>query len=350
MVPIDKRMAKILLTGAAGFIGYNAYRQLSLDHDVVALDNFSTFSNYQIKLDRLQDLTGDISTWTADGKLINDKHKFYRCDIADMNQIKGLFEAHKFDIVIHLAAMTGVRQSITQPEAYKDSNITGFQNVLECCRIYDVKRLVYASSSSVYGGSTDTPFRESAVIDKLLNYYAVTKRENEQAAERYSSLYGMEVIGLRFFTVYGPWTRPDMATYTFMDNIITGKPISLFNHGNMERDFTFVGDVVESLERITMKLQGAEHAASHFIYNIGEGKPVNLRNYVQVLESKLHKKAIIENAPMNEGEMLLTFADCTRLFEFIGYKPRTTVEDGLEKTVEWFLKYRATKMKQAKSE
>ncbi|MCW3127498.1 MAG: nucleotide sugar epimerase [Bacteroidetes bacterium] len=343
-------MAKVLLTGAAGFIGYNAYMRLSADHEVVALDSFSAFSNYQIKQDRVEDITGSRLAWDSNGKLISRDHSFYHIDIADMDQVKRLFSQYEFDIVVHLAAMTGVRQSITEPQEYERSNVLGFLNIMECCGMHDVKKVIYASSSSVYGGSVHIPFREDEQIDKLLNYYAITKRENEIAAEKYSSSYQMQIVGLRFFTVYGPWTRPDMATYTFMDNIMSDKAIKLFNHGNMERDFTYVGDIVESISKIISKLEQKDATEpSHAIYNIGEGKPIHLRKYVEVLESKLHAKAIIENAPMNEGEMLVTFADCSKLFEFIGFRPTTTIEEGLDKTVEWFLKYRDQKLRSPKT-
>jgi UDP-glucuronate 4-epimerase len=333
-------MAKILLTGAAGFIGYNVYKRLISSYDIVALDSFSPFSNYQIKIARLANLTGASPQWDEQRRLKSAKHVFYHIDISDIESLKEIFYTHTFDAVIHLAAMTGVRQSISHPDVYEQSNILGFTNILECCRLYNVSKLIYASSSSVYGGSKETPFRENAPIGKLLNYYAVTKRENELAAERFCSMYPMLAVGLRFFTVYGPWTRPDMATYTFMKNISEGKPIVLFNGGNMERDFTFVDDIVESISRVLSKLiSGHNSLPSHNIYNIGEGKPVNLKDYVAILEGYLQKKAIIESAPMNKEEMESTFADCSRLLDFIGFKPTTSAEQGLSKTVEWFLKY-----------
>jgi len=337
-------MAKILLTGAAGFIGLNVYQRLFQNHEIVALDNFSSFSNHQIKLDRLSHLTGLTNIeWDEEMRLTNSDHLFYKIDITDTERLGRLFLEYQFDVVINLAAMTGVRQSITNPAIYEQSNIQGFTNLLELCRVHDVKKIIYASSSSVYGGNKQKVFREDAPIDNLLNYYAVTKRMNELAAENYANLYGIQAIGLRFFTVYGPWTRPDMATYSFIKNILEEKSITLFNHGNMERDFTFVDDIVESITRVLSKLLKGETSSPHAIYNIGEGKPVNLRDYLGILENILQKKAIIESAPMNKEEMISTFADCSRLFDFIGFKPTTTVDKGLEKTVDWYLSYQGGK-------
>jgi UDP-glucuronate 4-epimerase len=334
-------MAKVLLTGAAGFIGYHAYKKLSQGHEVVALDSFSAFSNHQIKIDRVSDVSGESLSWDGAGKLVSNGVNFYQTDIAEMEAVSKIFLKYQFDIVMHLAAMTGVRQSITEPEQYERSNVRGFENILACCKTYGVKKLIYASSSSVYSGSSETPFKEEAPIGNLLNYYAISKHENELAAERASTKEQMQIVGLRFFTVYGPWTRPDMATYTFMENISADKPIKLFNHGNMERDFTYVGDIVESISRILTKLEHEKSTTpSHSLYNIGEGRPVNLRDYVTILESKLHKKAIIQNEPMNPREMLVTWADCSKLFDYIGFKPSVTVNEGLDKTVEWFLEYK----------
>jgi UDP-glucuronate 4-epimerase len=331
-------MAKILLTGAAGFIGYHVYQRLSHEHAIVALDSFSRHSNHQIKLDRVADLIGGAIDWDERQQLKNDEHLFYRADISDIDALKQIFADHHFDAVIHLAAITGVRQSISEPAIYEQANVLGFINILECCRLYNVKKIIYASSSSVYGGNKETPFHEDAPIDNLLNFYAVTKRMNELAAENYSTIHHMQAVGLRFFTVYGPWTRPDMATFTFMKNILEGKPITLFNSGNMERDFTYVDDIAESISRVLSKLL-QENKPFHAIYNIGEGKPVNLKEYLSILEGKLQKKAVICNAPMNKEEMITTFADCTKLFDFTGFRPATAVEQGLGKTVAWFLKY-----------
>jgi len=333
-------MAKILLTGAAGFIGLNVYQRLFQDHEIVALDNFSSFSNHQIKLDRLTYLTGNATAeWDEEMRLKNNDHLFYKLDITDTDRLARLFAKHRFDLVINLAAMTGVRQSISNPVIYEQSNIQGFTNLLELCRIHHVGKVIYASSSSVYGGNKQTLFREDAAIDNLLNYYAVTKRMNELAAENYTTLYDMEAIGLRFFTVYGPWIRPDMATYSFIKNILEERPITLFNHGNMERDFTFVGDLVESITRVLHKMLNGETSSPHAIYNIGEGKPINLRDYLGILENIIQKKAIIETAPMNKEEMISTFADCSRLFDFIGFNPTTGVEKGLQKTADWYFSY-----------
>ncbi len=333
-------MAKILLTGVAGFIGSHVYKKLSKNNEIIAIDNLTDFSNYEIKLHRLQELGLQTIECSNGDKLEHSKQAISKVDITNIEKLKQFFSAHKFDVVIHLAALTGVRQSITNPSVYEQVNVTGFTNIIECCKNHDVKKIIYASSSSVYGGNLDIPFQEDASIDNLLNYYAVTKRTNELTAQNYSALYQMQVIGLRFFTVYGPWTRPDMATFSFMKNMLEGKPITLFNNGNMERDFTYIDDIIESIARVLDKLLLMEKAKSfHAVFNIGEGKPINLNEYVKILEEKMKRMAIIENAPMNKEEMLRTFADCTKLFNFIDYKPTVSVDEGLGKTVEWFLEY-----------
>jgi len=321
-------MAKILLTGVAGFIGSHLYNKLVQKHDVIAIDNLSTFSNFAIKQQRAQLLFGNNLT----------DSRFYTIDIEDESSLNALFEKEKFEAVIHLAALTGVRESIKNPSMYEKVNVNGFLSILEACKTFNVTKLIYASSSSVYGGHKEIPFRETATIDNLLNYYAVTKRMNELAAENYANLYDINAFGLRFFTVYGPWTRPDMATYTFIKNILEGKPITLFNDGELKRDFTYVDDIILSIDLLLSKLLYDTPIEKHMIFNIGEGKPILIKEYVSLLEKFLNKKALITYAPMNKEEMVCTFADCNKLFNYIGYKPQTTVEEGLLKTVDWYLK------------
>lgn len=321
-------MAKILLTGVAGFIGSHLYKKLVQNHHVIAIDNLTDFSNFEIKKKRAKALFGE--------RL--EHPDFFLQSINDKESLNKLFETEKFDAVVHLAAMTGVRESIKNPSIYEQVNVNGFLNILEACRKFGVNRLIYASSSSVYGGNQEIPFKETASIDNLLNYYAVTKRMNELAAENYANLYGINSFGLRFFTVYGPWTRPDMATFSFIKNISEGNPITLFNEGNLQRDFTYVDDIILSIDRLLNKLLNEPIAKKHMIFNIGEGQPIIIKDFVSVLEKHLNRKAIIEFAPMNKEEMVCTFADCEKLFSYIGFKPQTTIEEGLKKTVNWFLK------------
>jgi UDP-glucuronate 4-epimerase len=321
-------MAKILLTGVAGFIGSHLYKKLMQNHHVIAIDNLTDFSNYEIKQRRAKALFGE--------RL--EHPNFFLQSINDKESLTKLFETEKFDAVVHLAAMTGVRESIKNPSIYEQVNVNGFLNILEACRKFGVNRLIYASSSSVYGGNQEIPFKETASIDNLLNYYAVTKRMNELAAENYANLYGINSIGLRFFTVYGSWTRPDMATFSFIKNISEGNPITLFNEGNLQRDFTYVDDIILSINLLLDKLLDEPIAKKHMIFNIGEGQPIIIKDFVSVLEKHLKKKAIIEFAPMNKEEMVCTFADCEKLFSYISIKPQTTIEEGLKKTVNWYLK------------
>ena len=312
-------MAKILLTGAAGFIGLHVLERISQSHEVVAIDNLSEFSNYDIKLKRLAHISGGVVSFDNQGKLQSNNVHFLKLDILDEDQLQNLFSEEQFDMVIHLAAMTGIRLSVIQPDIYERVNVRGFFNVVECCRKFNIKKLLFASSSSVYGNNQDVPFSESTDTNMPLNLYAATKKMNELIAYSYASLYQIQSIGLRFFTVYGPWSRADMATLTFIKNIDTGIAIKLYNSGNMQRDFTFVTDIVESIQRLTDKMLslGSTMDIPYQIYNIGGGHPVNLREYVNEIENILGKKAIIENHELQKGEMLNTYSDCTLLSEYI---------------------------------
>ena len=335
-------MAKILLTGAAGFIGLHVLERMTKAHEVVAIDNLSDFSNYEIKLKRLEYASGGEVTFGSDGRLKSSRINLLKLDILDEVRLQTLFSDEQFYMVIHLAAMTGIRQSVEQPDIYEKVNVRGFFNIIECCRKYNVKRLLFASSSSVYGNCQDVPFSESSNTDTPLNLYAATKKMNELIAHSYASLYQIQCIGLRFFTVYGPWNRPDMATFTFIKNIEAGVPIKLYNSGNMQRDFTFVSDIAESIQRLTGKMTEGNStlAIPYRIFNIGGGHPVNLLEYVSTMEALLGKKAIIENHELQKGEMLSTYADCSALFEFIGFKPVVDFTDGLAETVNWYKKHR----------
>jgi UDP-glucuronate 4-epimerase len=316
------------LTGVAGFIGSHLYKKLMQNHHVIAIDNLTDFSNYEIKQRRAKALFGE--------RL--EHPNFFFQNINDRESLAKLFETENFDAVVHLAAMTGVRESIKKPSIYEQVNVNGFLNILEACRNFGVNRLIYASSSSVYGGNQEIPFKETVPIENLLNFYAVTKRMNELAAENYANLYGINSFGLRFFTVYGPWTRPDMATFSFIKNISEGNPITLFNKGNLQRDFTYVDDIVFSINLLLDKLLSEPIKEKHMIFNVGEGQPIIIKDFVAVLEKHLKKKAILEFAPMNKEEMVCTFADCEKLFGYTGFKPQTSIEEGLKKTVDWYLK------------
>jgi UDP-glucuronate 4-epimerase len=320
-------MKKILITGVAGFIGSHLYKLLSSKYELIGIDNLSAFSNYDIKIQRLKNIFGN-----------NAKdNKFQQIDICDKLALEKLFLENNFDAVIHLAAMTGVRQSIHNPEIYEQTNVNGFLNILEACRKFNVKQLIYASSSSVYGGNKEIPFKETAPIENLLNYYAITKRMNELAAENYANLYDINAVGLRFFTVYGPWTRPDMATYTFIKNISEGKAITLFDAGNLQRDFTYVDDITTAIELILNKMFLNENQQKHQLFNIGGGQPILVKEYVALISSLMNKKAIIVNAPMNNEEMKITYADATKLYDFINFRPTISSLDGLKKTVDWYI-------------
>jgi UDP-glucuronate 4-epimerase len=322
-------MKKILITGVAGFIGSHLYKLLSSKYELIGIDNLSAFSNYDIKLDRLNDVFGDYS----------NSAQFLEIDICDKAALEQLFSDNQFDAVIHLAAMTGVRQSIHNPEIYGQVNVNGFLNVLEVCRKRKVKKLIYASSSSLYGGNKEIPFKETAPIENLLNYYAITKRMNELAAENYANLYGISAVGLRFFTVYGPWTRPDMATYTFMKSINEGSTISLFDAGNLQRDFTYIDDITNAISLVLEKMIHQENPSRHEVFNIGVGRPVLVKDYVAMISALMNQMAITENAPMNKEEMKITFADSQKLTRFIEKTPYTNIELGLRKTVDWFIEY-----------
>ncbi len=333
-------MATILLTGAAGFIGSHVFRRLKEKHHVVAIDNLFKGSNYEIKLHRLQSISGKRIPLSGKFDSRTSGMDFRIADILDAKSLGKIFKESQFDMVIHLAAMTGIRQSAEMPGLYTDVNVRGFLNILECCRKSGVQQLLYASSSSVYGSCSDAPFTEDSDTSCPLSVYAATKKADELLAHVYSASHGINTIGIRLFTVYGPWTRPDMATFTFMKNITEGKPVKLFNKGNMERDFTYVDDVVESIEKVAAKMLVAKGKPHARIFNIGEGRPVNVKNYLAIIEQLLGRKAKVEPAPMQSGEMLITFADCSALEKFTGFKPKVNVGEGLRQTVEWFQNYK----------
>jgi len=330
----------ILVTGAAGFIGSAlALKLLERGDTVHGVDNLNDYYDVTLKKARLERLS------------TREKFSFEKLDIADRAGMESLFARNKFDAVMNLAAQAGVRYSIENPHVYIESNIVGFCNILEGCRHLKVGHLVFASSSSVYGANTRLPFSEHDNIDHPISLYAATKKANELMAHTYAHLYGLPTTGLRFFTVYGPWGRPDMALFKFTKNILEGKAIEVFNNGNMIRDFTYVDDIVEGVVRVmdrpakpdpawnSAAPDPARSRAPYRIYNIGNNKPVQLMRYIEVLERALGKKAQIEMLPMQPGDVPATTADVSALESDIGYRPKTTVEEGVPRFVEWYRRY-----------
>ena len=330
----------ILVTGAAGFIGYSLCNALLRDgQTVVGLDNLSEYYDVRLKKARLERL--------------NAQHgfRFELSDVASRSGMQSFFGLNKFDCVVHLAAQAGVRYSLTNPHAYVDTNIVGFLNILEGARHNEVKHLIYASSSSVYGANARLPFTESDNVDHPFSLYAATKKSNELMAHSYAHLYGVRCTGLRFFTVYGPWGRPDMALFLFTKGILSGRPIPVFNQGNMVRDFTYVDDIVEGVVRLIdhpaapnprWRADAPDPASSrapYRIYNIGNNRPVKLMRYIEVLERALGRKAVLDLQPMQKGDVPATMADVSALEEAVDYRPSTSVEVGVPKFVEWYRSY-----------
>ncbi|MFP5245827.1 MAG: NAD-dependent epimerase [Thermoanaerobaculia bacterium] len=318
--------AMILVTGAAGFIGYHVARAL-LDRGetVVGVDNLNDYYEVSLKEARLALLEGERFT-------------FRRADVADSAAIAALFQEFRFTRVVHLAAQAGVRYSLVNPHAYTESNVRGFLNILEGCRAIGVEHLVYASSSSVYGANTP-PFSEDQNVDHPVSLYAATKKANELMAHTYAHLFAIPSTGLRFFTVYGPWGRPDMALFKFTRGILAGEAIPVFNDGNMIRDFTFIDDVVQGVLRVLDRPPANQ--PPYAIYNIGNNQPVVLLDFIRVLEAALGQKARIEFLPMQPGDVLSTMADVSRLEQAVGFRPHTSVEDGVRRFVEWYRGYYA---------
>ncbi|MFN8286862.1 MAG: NAD-dependent epimerase/dehydratase family protein [Chitinophagales bacterium] len=332
---------RILLTGYAGFIGYTLVQQLK-EHEVVGLDNFSPLSNYDIKLARTKQLGIADVKQLANGPVQNENGTFYLADLADMAQLNHLFASHQFDLIIHLAALTGVRQSLNNPQAYIDANVKGFVNLLEMAHKHNIKNLIYASSSSVYGNNQEVPYSEKQVTDSPISVYAASKKADELLAHVYAHLYGLNIIGLRFFTVYGPWTRPDMAAYIFMKAIADKQPIDLFNGGKMVRDFTYVGDVVKAISLLIQRFAAGQVKGSD-IFNIGNHSPIFVAEYLAAIEAAMGEKAIINNKPIQAGDMPATNADSDKLFQYLGFRPDTKVEEGVKEMVKWFRSYYSSK-------
>ena len=331
---------KILVTGAAGFIGhYLATRLLARGDAVIGVDNLNDYYDVTLKEARLAKLTP------------HERFTFIKADIADRKAMESLFAAHQFDVAVNLAAQAGVRYSISNPHAYIEANINGFLNILEGCRHSKVGNLLFASSSSVYGANTALPFAESQTVDHPVALYAATKKANELMAHSYASLYGLPCTGLRFFTVYGPWGRPDMALFLFTKSILAGEPINVFNNGNMMRDFTYVDDIVEGLVRLVDQPatpdatwsgdapNPATSYAPYRLYNIGNSEPVQLMQYIRAIEAALGMQAKMNMMPMQAGDVRATAADVSRLAADTGFKPDTKIEDGVARFVAWYRDY-----------
>lgn len=330
----------ILVTGAAGFIGYHLCEALlKQGHQVVGLDNINDYYDVNLKYARLGELgiqknAASVFAKLSESQLHGSQMQFIRLNLEDRDQLPKLFETSKFDMVCNLAAQAGVRYSIENPEAYIDSNINGFLNVLECCRHHHVKRLVYASSSSIYGNSDKVPFAETATVDQPISLYAATKKSNELMAHTYSHLYKIETIGLRFFTVHGPWGRPDMAMFLFTDAILNNKPIKVFNNGDLSRDFTYIDDIVAGVVNTLEK--DSKNQRLYKLYNIGNGKPVQLLDFINTLEAVLCMQADKIMLPMQAGDVNQTFADTSSLEEDYNYKPQISVNKGIQAFVLWY--------------
>jgi UDP-glucuronate 4-epimerase len=346
---------KLLITGAAGFIGFHTVLKfINTDTAIIGIDNINAYYDQNLKLARLKE-SGIQPDDIQYGKPVQSKkhpnYTFVKADITDKNTLNSLFEKYRFDYVCHLAAQAGVRYSLENPNSYIESNLSGFSNILEACRHFSIKHLVFASSSSVYGLNETMPFSPKDSTEHPVSLYAATKKANEMMAHSYSHLFKIPVTGLRFFTVYGPWGRPDMALFIFTKAISENKSIKVNNMGNMKRDFTYIGDITEGLHRIIQTIPGqaqnwnahtpnpAISSAPYRIYNIGNSQPVKLMNFINIIEQFLNKKAKKEYMPMQKGDVAETFADISELTKAINYKPKTDIEAGVKEFIRWYKSY-----------
>jgi UDP-glucuronate 4-epimerase len=344
---------KILVTGAAGFIGFHlAEFLLNRGIEVIGLDNINNYYDTNLKFSRLKSLGIEIQSikWNIlfESK-IHSNFRFVRMDIGDKDSLSNLFRCSDFDYVIHLAAQAGVRYSIDNPSAYIQSNLVGFANIIELSKLFGIKHFIYASSSSVYGLNKKTPFSPFELVDQPVSLYAATKKSNELIAHSYSHLFNLPTTGLRFFTVYGPWGRPDMAYFSFTKSILSGKPINLFNHGNMKRDFTFISDIVDgiigTLNNVPSdyhnELNDVSNNTPYRVLNIGNSDSISLLTFVNILEDCLGKKANIIFKEMQDGDVYETFADIEYSKKAIGYSPKISIDKGLQEFISWYLSYYA---------
>ena len=339
---------KILVTGIAGFIGYHLAKRLAEQGEiVVGIDNINDYYDVNLKYDRLADLgfqiTNEQRSGTSFGILHSNLHSnlsFYKMDLADVNALKSLLKKEQFDIIVNLAAQAGVRYSLTNPDTYISSNIQGFLNLLEEVKDNPVQHLVYASSSSVYGLNSKQPFSEIDTTDHPASLYAATKKANELMAHSYAHLYGIPVTGLRFFTVYGPWGRPDMALFLFAKAILSNQPIDVFNNGEMHRDFTYIDDIIEGIFRVIYKtFDTSTPPGVAKIYNIGNSSPVRLLDFINAIEDEVGLKAKMNMLPMQPGDVPTTCADCSALKRDTGYQPYTNIREGVKKFIAWYKEY-----------
>ncbi len=316
---------KVLITGVAGFIGHALAKVLCAEgHEVVGIDNMNDYYDVLLKHNRIADIES------------NEDYNFSfdKVDLSDRVAMENLFKTEHFTHVVNLGGQAGVRYSIENPFSYIDANIYGFMNILECCRHYPVEHLVYASSSSIYGDSTEIPYSEDSKTDSPVSLYAATKKSNELMAHAYSKLYNIRATGLRFFTVYGPWGRPDMAPFLFLKAIMKGEPIHVFNHGDMQRDFTYVDDIVEGVRRVL-----ESQKCNSNVYNIGNSKPVQLMDFINTIENVTGKKFQIIYDEMQKGDVHCTYADTTKLYNDFGYRPSVSIEDGIRNFYNWYCEY-----------
>lgn len=343
---------KILITGAAGFIGFHVAKALVLkSNEVIGIDNLNNYYDISLKVSRLAELGIKQSEFEYNRQYKNDNFSFTKLDISDQKNIECLFDKHKFDIVINIAAQPGVRYSLINPYAYSESNLVGFLNILEGCRKAEVEHLVFASSSSVYGLNAKIPYSTKDNVDHPISLYAATKKSNELMAHSYSHLYSIPVTGLRFFTVYGEWGRPDMSYFLFTKAIFEGKEINVFNDGRMERDFTYIDDIVNGILKVVDHPPKANlywdnsnqdpsiSSAPYKLYNIGNNKPVKLLDFISEIEKAIGKKAKYNFLPMQPGDVLKTWADISELQNDFGYNPITQIETGIPKFIKWFKEF-----------
>ncbi len=342
---MQKNLPKIIITGSAGFIGSAlSIRLLKEGYDVIGIDNLNNYYDVSLKLRRLKLIENSAnknnSTW-----------KFYKVNIEDINSLENIFKKHKASNLVHLAAQAGVRYSLENPLSYLNSNLLGFGNILECCRKYQISNFIYASSSSVYGGNTDIPFHEDQETSHPLSLYGATKRSNELMAHSYSHLYSIPTIGLRFFTVYGPWGRPDMAPFIFAESILSNKEIKIYNHGKMKRDFTFIDDIVEAIF-LCLKKPGEKDSnfnkkspsastsfAPHMIFNIGNSNTIELMDFIKILEENLGKSAKKVFMELQPGDVISTEANVDKLENWIKFKPKISIQEGVKIFSEWYIDY-----------
>ena len=339
-------MKKILVTGSAGFIGFHTCQRLVKENfDIIGLDNLNSYYSTDLKYRRLEELgipRKPVNDNDVVGLIKSEQYnnfRFIRTDTSNRNAIETLFDENPIDVVINLAAQAGVRYSLDNPHEYTSSNVEGFLNIIEGCRSQNVGHLIYASSSSVYGANAEIPFHTSATVNSPVSLYAATKIANELMAHTYAHLYGIPSTGLRFFTVYGPWGRPDMAYYKFADLMCEGKSIDVYNQGNMSRDFTYIDDIIESIYRLISKppvTSKENNLAPHQLFNIGNGSPVNLLKFIEILEDQLGVEAKKNMMPMQPGDVERTWADVSELYNYINYKPQVELEEGIKNFVKWY--------------